>query len=239
MKKQLSREFKALQIWDGCLFLSQIWHDHLWKHKLVYWCPQMICQASYVYNFPLKKQWMRNNLTLVTQNLNCIFIPTLHWYITALWYPLQRAVNPNITSLVVPIWCKYYCLMSSTIIHLFYFLWWEIFLNVMRALLVWRNWNFIHTNIAITTGIYIHLYGIIVENYQISLATILGELTAYILEPVYFQHIEKYQLHIYFYFIFLSKTKKNILIEEKIQEKEEIQEKEKKPKEGWEVLPTK
>ena len=33
--------------------------------------------------------------------------------------------------------------------------------------------------------------------------------------------------------------KKSILIEEKIQEKEEIQEKEKKPREGWEVLPTK
>ena len=33
-------------------------------------------------------------------------------------------------------------------------------------------------------------------------------------------------------FFFLSETKKNILIEEKIQKKEEIQEKEKKPREG-------
>ena len=32
--------------------------------------------------------------------------------------------------------------------------------------------------------------------------------------------------------------KKNILIEEKIQEKEKIQKKEKKLSEGWEVLPT-
>ena len=32
--------------------------------------------------------------------------------------------------------------------------------------------------------------------------------------------------------------KKNILIEEKIPEKEKIQKKEKKPRERWEVLPT-
>ena len=34
------------------------------------------------------------------------------------------------------------------------------------------------------------------------------------------------------FFFFLSKTKKNILIEEKIQEKEKIQKKEKKAREG-------
>ena len=38
-------------------------------------------------------------------------------------------------------------------------------------------------------------------------------------------------LRVYIYF-FLSETKKSILIEETIQEKEGIQEKEKKPKEG-------
>ena len=40
------------------------------------------------------------------------------------------------------------------------------------------------------------------------------------------------------FFFFWSETKKNILIEEKIQEKEKLQKKEKKPREGWEVLPT-
>ena len=42
--------------------------------------------------------------------------------------------------------------------------------------------------------------------------------------------MSKAKVHIYIFF--LSKTKKNILIEEKIQEKEEIQEKEKKPREA-------
>ena len=42
-----------------------------------------------------------------------------------------------------------------------------------------------------------------------------------------------------FFFFFWSETKKSILIEEKKPEKEEIQEKEKKPRERWEVLPTK
>ena len=50
-------------------------------------------------------------------------------------------------------------------------------------------------------------------------------------------------VHVYVFvvwlFFILLETKKSILIEEKIQEKEEIQEKEKKPREGWEVLPTK
>ena len=48
--------------------------------------------------------------------------------------------------------------------------------------------------------------------------------------------MSKAKVHIYIFF--LSKTKKNILIEEKIQEKEKIQKKEKKAREGWEVLPT-
>ena len=46
---------------------------------------------------------------------------------------------------------------------------------------MWRNLNFIHSNIEITTRIYIQLYEISLTNYQISLATIVGELTAYIL----------------------------------------------------------
>ena len=50
-------------------------------------------------------------------------------------------------------------------------------------------------------------------------------------------------VHVYVFvvwlFFILLETKKSILIEEKIQEKEEIQKKEKKPREGWEVLPTK
>ena len=59
-----------------------------------------------------------------------------------------------------------------------------------------RNLNFIHTNTKITIGIYIQLYEIILENYQISLATILGKSLAYILACIFIAIIQlgkKYQ----------------------------------------------
>ena len=56
-----------------------------------------------------------------------------------------------------------------------------------------RNLNFIHTNTKITIGIYIKLYEIILENYQISLATILGKLLAYILACIFIAIGKNYQ----------------------------------------------
>lgn len=53
-----------------------------------------------------------------------------------------------------------------------------------------RNLNFIHTNTKITIGIYIKLYEILLENYQISLATILGKLLAYILACIFIARIQ-------------------------------------------------
>ena len=48
-----------------------------------------------------------------------------------------------------------------------------------------ENFNFIHTNIEITTGIYLQLYEIILGSYQISLATIVRDYTAYILACIF------------------------------------------------------
>lgn len=50
---------------------------------------------------------------------------------------------------------------------------------------MWGNLNFINTNIEIIARKYIHLYKIILGNYQISLATVLGEFTAYILTCIF------------------------------------------------------
>ena len=50
---------------------------------------------------------------------------------------------------------------------------------------MWRNLNFIHSNIYITIGISIQLYEISLTNYQDNLATILEELTAYVLACIF------------------------------------------------------
>ena len=50
---------------------------------------------------------------------------------------------------------------------------------------MWRNLNFIHSNIYITIGISIQLYEISLTNYQDNLATILEELTAYVLARIF------------------------------------------------------
>ena len=107
------------------------------------------------------------------------------------------------------------------------------------------------TNIEFYFGFSFECILLLIYNYQIcSLLTISLKTMHYTVEwhgvgsgwdvsIVKYNVISSLVKALFIFIFFISETKKNILIEEKIQEKEEIQQKEKKTREGWEVLPTK